>query len=259
MFIDSHCHLDFNVFDVQRDELMSRCYERGVAEFLVPATEFHRWSRLATLAKQYSSWRVAYGLHPYFLTSATLDQIECLGDQCEHYGAIAVGEIGIDCWPGAFEIKVQMDYFRRQLQVAKALSLPIIVHARKSYDLVLKCLRETGFKSGGVIHAFNGSLVQAERFVDLGFVLGVGGTITYPRAQKAQRVLAALHHSAFVLETDSPDMPLSGFQGQLNTPLSIPLVAQSVAEIRGESVEQVAAQTYDNLLRVFPKWNEVLF
>lgn len=237
---------------------MSRCHQAGLLGFLVPGTQYASWTSLDALARRYASWRVAYGLHPYFLGSATLEHVECLGDQCEGYGVLAVGEIGLDCWPGALDIKVQMDFFRRQLHVAKSLSLPVIVHARKSYDLVLKCLREVGFKAGGVIHAFNGSLVQAKRFLALGFVLGVGGTITYPRAQKAQRVLSALDSTAFVLETDSPDMPLNGFQGQLNTPLSIPLVAQSVAKVRGECVEQVAAQAYDNLLRVFPKWNEVL-
>tara|TARA_R110001632_G_scaffold7435_3_gene29767 strand:- start:29078 stop:29857 length:780 start_codon:yes stop_codon:yes gene_type:complete len=258
MFIDSHCHFDFDVFNDQRDELMARCLDHGILGFLVPATTFISWRRLDMLIERYPQWRAAYGLHPYFLKEASLEQVDFLGEQCEAKRVVAVGEIGLDCWPSAVDINVQMNFFKRQLSVAKSLRLPVIVHARKSYDLVLKCLREVGFKEGGVIHAFNGSFEQAKRFLDLGFVLGVGGTVTYPRANKARRVLSALESSAFILETDSPDMPLNGFQGQNNTPLSIPVIAQCVATIREEDVEQITMQTYANLLRVFPKWNEDL-
>jgi TatD DNase family protein len=256
MFIDSHCHLDFDVFDEQRDSLMSCCLENDVVGFLVPATTYDSWFKLARLVSQYPQWRVAYGLHPYFLREALFSQIDLLGEQCEASSVVAVGEIGLDCWPGAIDMALQIEFFKRQLNVAKSLNLPVILHARKSYDLVLKCLRDIAFKEGGVVHAFNGSLEQAKRFIDFGFVLGVGGTITYPRAKKALRVLASLDSRDFILETDSPDMPLNGFQGQKNTPLAIPLIAQCVARIREESIEQIAAQTYDNLLRIFPRWSE---
>ncbi|MDE8603811.1 TatD family hydrolase [Marinomonas sp. RSW2] len=258
MFIDSHCHFDFDVFNGQRDELMACCLDHGILGFLVPATTFISWKKLEMLTERYPQWRTAYGLHPYFLKEASLEQIDFLGEQCEAQRVVAVGEIGLDCWPSAVDINVQINFFKRQLSVAKSLRLPVIVHARKSYDLVFKCLREVHFKEGGVVHAFNGSFEQAKRLLDLGFVLGVGGTVTYPRANKARRVLSALESGAFVLETDSPDMPLNGFQGQNNTPLSIPLIAQCVARIREESVEQIRMQTYANLLRVFPKWNEDL-
>ncbi|WP_133012042.1 TatD family hydrolase [Marinomonas flavescens] len=256
MYIDSHCHLDFDVFDDTRDALMASCRAAKVEGFLVPSTTKNSWVRIAELANVYSQWRVAYGLHPYFLEGAKLDDIELLAEQCQTRGAIAVGEIGLDCWPGAVELKRQQAFFSRQLIVARDLGLPVILHARKSYDLVLKALRETQFTFGGVVHAFNGSIEQAERFRALGFVLGIGGTITYPRAKKAQRVLAQLDAFSFVLETDSPDMPLCGFQGELNTPLSIPGIAHCVAVIRNSSAEEIALQTNQNLLSIFPKWYE---
>lgn len=258
MFIDSHCHFDFDVFDDQRDTLMAQCESYGVLGFLVPSTTRLSWSKLQTLAQCYPQWRAAYGLHPYFLRESLLEEIELLGDQCEAAKAVAVGEIGLDCWPGSVDMDLQVRFFSRQLLVAKSLGLPVILHSRKSYDLVFQCLREVGFKHGGIVHAFNGSLEQAKRFLDFGFVLGIGGTITYPRAKKAHRVLAALENSAFVLETDSPDMPLNGFQGQMNTPLSIPIVAKHVAQIREKTVKQVTEQTHDNLLRIFPRWHEGL-
>ncbi|BFM49373.1 TatD family hydrolase [Marinomonas sp. THO17] len=258
MFIDSHCHLDFSVFDQTRDELMLSCEAAGIKGFLVPATTAASWRTLSRLSKRYSQWRIAYGLHPYFLSQARLDELDALAEACEADDVLAIGEIGLDNWPGSCDMGVQKDFFARQLQIAKSLNLPVVIHARKSYDLVYQLLRRVGLKCGGVIHAFNGSYEQAQRFLELGFVLGIGGTITYPRAKKAQRVLAALDRQAYVLETDSPDMPLCGKQGKINTPLSVIQVAQHVAQIRMEEVEQIAVDSYGNLLRVFPKWHEGL-
>lgn len=256
MYIDTHCHLDFEVFDESRADLMKSCAKLGVKGFLVPATTQNSWHKIAGLAKDYPEWRIAFGLHPYFLAGEVLSSVDLLAQSCEQGNAIAIGEIGLDCWPGSIELETQQHFFIRQLSVARDLGLPVILHARKSYDLVLKAIREAGFRSGGVVHAFNGSLVQANRFREVGFVLGIGGTITYPRAEKAKRVLAQLDDGAFVLETDSPDMPLQGRQGQINTPLSIPRIAACVADIRETSVEDVALQAHNNLLSVFSKWYE---
>ncbi|MGR0277927.1 TatD family hydrolase [Marinomonas dokdonensis] len=256
MYIDSHCHLDFSVFDSQRQVLMQQCQDQHITGFLVPATTHASWKPLAQLAQEFPQWRTAYGLHPYFLAAAKKSEVAQLGEWCEKHESLAVGEIGLDNWPGSVDMAVQIDFFKAQLNVAKAIKRPVILHARKSYDLVLKSLRETAFEHGGIVHAFNGSLVQAKRFIDFGFVLGMGGTITYPRAQKAIRVLASLKDNDFVLETDSPDMPLHGFQGQNNTPLAIPLIAEQVAQVRGQTKESVAHYTYNNLLRVFPQWHK---
>ncbi len=258
MLIDSHCHLDFDLFDDQRDVLMADCLNSGVLGFLVPATTYASWSKLEILVKKYPQWRAAYGLHPYFLQEASLNQIDLLGEQCEADRVVAVGEIGLDYWPGSVDMALQIDFFSRQLMVAKLLKLPVILHARKSYDLVLKCLRDAHFDEGGVVHAFNGSFEQAKRFLDMGFVLGIGGTISYPRAKKAHKILGLLNTNEFLLETDSPDMPLCGFQGRINTPLSVLAIAKHVSMIRNESIEQIATQTYANLLRIFPKWYEDL-
>lgn len=235
---------------------MEQCHAQQIIGFLVPATTYASWLNLSKLAQEFPQWRTAYGLHPYFLANAKFTDIALLGDWCETNNALAVGEIGLDNWPGAVDMAVQIEFLKAQLNVAKAIQRPVILHARKSYDLVLKILRETGFQYGGIVHAFNGSLVQAQRFIDYGFVMGIGGTVTYPRAQKSQRVLAALNDRDLVLETDSPDMPLHGCQGQANTPLSIPLIAEQVAKVRGQTKEAVADYTYNNLLRVFPQWHK---
>ncbi|MBM6551195.1 TatD family hydrolase [Marinomonas ostreistagni] len=257
MIIDSHCHLDFACFSDDLDALLKRCQAVGVSEFLVPSTTAASWSQVQALGQQYRCCKIALGLHPYFLESFTASALPLLEQQLSAQPVVALGEIGLDKWPGMPDYGLQIEVFCAQLAMADRLQLPVILHTRKSEDDVLKYLRQQGFKWGGIVHAFNGSLQQAKRFIEMGFVLGIGGTVTYPRANKARQVLQALADEEFVLETDAPDMPLSGYQGQTNTPERLPLVAQEVATLRSQSLEHVAEQTSKNLLRVMPNWHKV--
>lgn len=257
MFIDSHCHLDFPIFDDLAD-LIAQSQAVGVEEFLVPGTTAASWSDVLSLQQNYAAVKVALGLHPYFLQSydpKDLQHLERL--LAEHSSVVAVGEIGLDKWPDLPDYSLQQAVFRAQLAIAQTKALPVILHARKSEDDLLKWLRQDKFSHGGIVHAFNGSLEQAKRFIDLGFVLGIGGTVTYSRAQKARRVVQALSDCDYVLETDSPDMPLCGHQGQVNTPLRIVDVAQTVSELRQQSVSEIAQNTCANLQRVLPHWHKV--
>lgn len=259
MYIDSHCHLDFSCFDDSLPELLLACKEQEINAFLVPGTTAKSWPNVAALAQKYREIKVAFGLHPYFLEGSDPSHLELLkvylsDDRCK---PVAVGEIGLDKWPGMPDYEMQKRIFSAQLELAQTLNFPIIVHARKSEDDLLKILRQQRFTNGGVVHAFNGSLEQAKRFIGLGFVLGIGGTVTYPRAKKAKRVLQALADQDYVLETDAPDMPLYGYQGQVNTPERILLVAQEVAALRKQHLTQIAHDSCVNLQRVLPRWHEV--
>lgn len=256
MFIDSHCHLDFSEFD-DLPNLLADCKAVGVTDFLVPGTTAESWSTILSLHQCYPEIQIALGLHPYFLECFKVEQLAQLDSNLSYNSVVAVGEIGLDKWPGMPDYAMQQEVLIAQLKMAQARSLPVILHARKSEDDLLKALRRTAFSNGGIVHAFNGSLEQAKRFIKLGFVLGIGGTITYARAQKARRVLQALADEDFVLETDSPDMPISGFQGQTNTPLRIVDIARVVAELREQSVTDVARYTSANLQRVLPNWHKV--
>lgn len=257
MLTDSHCHLDFPEFDSDRSNLIEVCQRAGVCAFVVPATTRANWGRVIHLARTYSCVQVALGIHPYFLSESKLSDLDGLGEIAENNQVIAVGEIGLDYWPGAVEKALQKRFVESQLQIAKALRLPIIVHARKSYDDMLQLLKRLSFQSGGIVHAFNGSVQQAMRFLDLGFVLGIGGTVTYPRAQRARATLFGLSDKDYVLETDSPDMPIYGRQGERNTPVELLNVADVVASLRDQSVEIVAKNTNDNLKRVLPLWRGI--
>ncbi|SBS25161.1 putative deoxyribonuclease YjjV [Marinomonas aquimarina] len=256
MFIDSHCHLDFPVFDALAD-LITQSQAAGIDAFLVPGTTSESWAGVLALQHEYSAIKVALGLHPYFLQSYQASDLQQLASLLAQYTVVAVGEIGLDKWPNLPDYQLQQEVFVAQLAIATEQALPVILHARKSEDDLLKLLRQSRFTHGGIVHAFNGSLEQAKRFLDLGFVLGIGGTVTYPRAQKARRVLQALSDSDYVLETDSPDMPVCGYQGQANSPLRILDIAHTVSELRQQSVLEIAHHTSANLQRVLPNWHKV--
>ena len=146
--------------------------------------------------------------------------------------------------------KAQLALFEGQLKLAAKHQLPVILHVRKAHDEVLKLLRQIPLK-GGIVHAFSGSMQQAQQYRGLGFLVGIGGGLTYPRAQRLQSLCSELPLSQIALETDAPDMPFCGHQGERNSPEYIPLVAEKLAELRDESLAEIAAQTSANVRNLF--------
>lgn len=251
MLIDAHCHLDFAVFDTDRDAVIEAARDAGVKHFIVPGTTRARWQSVLELGQQRGDVSVCAGLHPYFLDQHGDQDITQLDRFLnEHPGLVAVGECGIDA---RFDdtLDTQWAYFDAQLTLAKQHALPVVVHCVKANDAVAKRLRQRTLASAGLIHAFAGSYEQAKKFVDIGFVLGLGGAATYHRAKRLHRVIKALPDDSFVLETDSPDMPLSGYQGQRNEPCRVSDVCNAVATLRGQTREHVAAISSANAARLF--------
>jgi len=250
-YIDSHCHLDFDVFDEDRPQVIADCLEAGVECVVVPGTRPSCWQKQLQLADEFPLLKSSLGIHPYFLSGldeSSLDQLE--STVVQHRNAIvAIGETGLD-----FVIDIGLDkqtvFFRRQLILAAKLSLPVIVHSRKAHSLVSKYLRETRI-GRGVIHGFSGSYEEAKAFCNQGFAIGVGGGITYDRAQKTRRSIARLPLGSLVLETDAPDMPLSGRQGQRNSPVYVAEVFRSLVLLRPEPEEVIAEQLRLNARALF--------
>ncbi|SFH73985.1 TatD family hydrolase [Modicisalibacter xianhensis] len=250
MLIDAHCHLDFEVFDTDREAMFARAHEAGVGHFLVPGTTRRRWPDVIDVARR-SDVSLSLGLHPYFMHEHGEGDVNALEQSLDaHPEAVAVGECGIDA---RFEetLDDQWLLFEEQLRIAKARRLPVVIHCVHANDKVAKRLRQLDLPAGGLIHAFAGSPEQAAKFIDLGFVVGLGGATTYERAKRVHRAVAALPDDGFVLETDSPDMPLCGYQGQRNEPERIAMVCRRVAELRGQAYEAVAEHTTANVQRVF--------
>ena len=270
MWIDTHCHLDAAEFDADRDAVRAHARAQGVSLCVIPAVERAHWAGVAQLAQRHGD-AYALGIHPLYVPQAGEDDVLAL-DQAlsERQGdprLVAVGEIGLDffvpalCEPAMRER--QWLFYTAQLKLAQKHQLPVILHVRRSADLLLKGLRQHPVGSG-MAHAFNGSAQQAQNFVDMGFALGFGGALSYERALQLRRLARELPLEALVLETDAPDMPPHWLyqtaeqraQGQAqgrNSPAELPRIAQVLANVRGVSLGALAQASTRNAQRVLPK------
>ncbi len=246
--IDSHCHLDFAQFDADRDAVLAHCQQLGVNNIIVPAVTAGAWHKLLSVCQSSAMLHFALGLHPLFMDEHQAEHLQQLEVQIKNHQPIAIGEIGLDFYLPNHDKDAQISLFRLQLKLAQQTDLPVLLHVRKAHDQILQCLKQIPVK-GGIVHAFNGSLQQAEQYMELGFVFGVGGTITYDRATRLRQLIRELPLSSLVLETDAPDMPLSGQQEQANTPENIPKILDVLAELRTEDRQTIASVTTSNCWR----------
>lgn len=252
-FIDTHCHFDFPPFCGDEVASIQRAADAGVGKIIVPATESANFSRVLALAEQFPPLFAALGLHPIVIehhADGCLDQLQQILEK-RPQKVVAVGEIGLDLYRDDPQFARQEYLLEVQLKLAKRYCLPVILHSRRTHDTLAMHLKRQNLPRTGVIHGFSGSLQQAERFVQLGYKIGVGGTITYPRASKTRDVMARLPLDALLLETDAPDMPLNGFQGQPNRPEQAVRVFEVLCELRPEPEEVIADALYRNTTALF--------
>ena len=243
--VDTHCHIDLPVFDADRTSVLKNCQSSGISRIVVPGVMAKTWDNLQALCDSNAALYPCFGLHPIYLEQHASSDIEALAKRIEQHRPIAVGEIGLDFFLEGLDQARQQSLFNDQLAVAANASLPVLLHVRKSHDAVLASLRKSLVK-GGICHAFNGSLQQADRYIELGFKLGFGGMLTYKRSHKLHRLAKQLPIEAIVLETDAPDMTVASHQGQRNSPEYLPECLRALTDIRGEDIEAVAAQTTAN-------------
>lgn len=270
-FFDSHCHLDFTEFNADRTVLWQACNAQGITQLLMPGVTPDQWHIAAQLCAQYKGLFYAAGIHPHWieqqpwfqtdkkdlLDSDTREKIVALIQQEFVQSAninaahcVAVGECGLDKMIST-SLELQQQLLIIHIELANQLQKPLIVHCVRAHNELIALLKKNKPQFGGVIHAFSGSYEVAQQYVDLGFYLGIGGTITYERAQKTRAAVAKIPVEFLVLETDAPDMPLQGKQGRRNSPEHIPQVAQVLAILRGMAVHEIAAVTCSNAMRLF--------
>ena len=280
-WIDTHCHLDAAEFAADRNTMRQHAREQGVALCVLPAVQAGNFVQVQALAHQ---WGDAYalGIHPMYVPHAAPDDLLALEHMLAQHQSdarlVAVGEIGLDyfvpefCTPAMRER--QWHFFIAQLKLARRFGLPVLLHTRRALDAVLHGLRQVqpltagaGQKNcsiGGIAHAFSGSLQQAQQCLALGLKLGVGGALTYERASRLRGLAASLPLSAWVLETDAPDMPpswlytsaqqrASGQSQARNTPAELPRIGQVLADLRGCSVSAISQATTANALHALPR------
>lgn len=252
MFIDTHCHLDAAEFGGAQAELVSAAQAAGVKRIVVPSVARANFGIVRELCKQQSGCFPAYGVHPMYTDSAMPDDLVALRDYLARTDTVAVGEIGLDFFIDHYDRARQEYFFVEQLKLAQEFDLPVLLHIRRAQDIVLKHLRQ--HKVHGIAHAFNGSRQQAGEFIRLGFKLGFGGAMTYTRATRLRELAATLPLESIVLETDAPDIPPDFLErGQPNRPEFIPRIAQTLAELRGMHIDEIAHATTENVSSVLPK------
>ncbi|MGL5949511.1 MAG: TatD family hydrolase [Aeromonas sp.] len=255
-WFDSHCHLDAALFAGRLDDLLPQWQAQGVTAFMLPAVGRCNWAQVSALAARHPSCYFALGIHPWQAAQHGAAEFDLLRARLAARPAklVAIGECGLDLRSDVLLTApkaAQEAAFAAQIALAKELYLPLSIHSVRANDTVAGLLRRAAVPKGGVIHAFSGSLSQAKAFWQLGFRLGVGGILTYPRAQKTQAALAAMPLAALVLETDAPDMALCGEAAGQNTPASIIHIAHTLAALRPEPWPELAAALYQNTCNLF--------
>jgi TatD DNase family protein len=266
MWTDTHCHLDAPEFDVDRAAVVQRARAAGVACLVLPAVAAAHFDAVRALAHAHDC-AYALGLHPLYIGQAADDDLDRLAQALHTHRddprLVAVGEIGLDHFVPGLDPARQERFYLAQLKLARAAGLPVILHVRRSADALLKGLRQIQVP-GGIAHAFNGSAVQAGHFIERGFKLGFGGTLTFERSLQIRHLATTLPATALVLETDAPDIPpqwlyrsaaergTGQVQGR-NEPAELPRIAAVLATLRAWTLEETARITGANARAALPR------
>jgi TatD DNase family protein len=259
MWIDTHCHLDAADFDADRDAVLARAREAGVAMMVIPAVQVAGFAAAAALAHRHGC-AYALGIHPLYTPQAADEDIarlrEALAAARDDARLVAVGEIGLDYAVEGLDRERQEWFYAQQLKLAREFRLPVILHVRRSADGLLKYLNRHEV-SGGIAHAFNGSEDQALRMVARGLRLGFGGAMTYDGSLRIRQFAASLPDDCWVLETDAPDIPPQWRRrpgaSPRNEPGDLPRMAEVMAQLRGLPLDEVARANRRNACAALPR------
>lgn len=249
--IDTHCHLDAAELGDRLAQRITAARLAGVAGFVVPSVCAANFQDVAALCEKFPDCHPAYGIHPMYTMNATDRDLDALRGFLRSGNPVAVGEVGLDFFSEPYDAQQQQYFFAQQLKLAREFDLPVLIHSRKSVDAVLMQLRRIRVR-GGIMHAFNGSLQQAQELIGMGFALGFGGAATYSRATRLQKLAGTLPLSCIAIETDAPDMRPAG-RDKPNSPEYLPEIAQFLAGLRGMPIEEFARATTNNALEALPE------
>ena len=267
MWIDTHCHLDAPEFSSSLTSIISAAKDKNVRAILLPAVKAADSQSVRTLALQYSNeipgLVYTLGIHPLYTNQAQESDLKLLEEQIIQSLVdprfVGIGEIGLDYFVEGLDPHKQEYFFHTQLDLAQKFELPVILHVRRSQDVILKALRRRKIP-GGIAHAFNGSFQQAQQFIELGFKLGFGGAATYERALQIRRLVKELPLESIVTETDAPDIPPAWLRSDnltLNEPEFLPRIAGELAAIRGMNESDFALAVWRNAMQALPRWQKL--
>lgn len=251
MLFDTHCHLDTQAFDADRDAVFVRAHAAGVTRFLNPAYDLESSRRAVALAQARADVAAAVGVHPNESAAFDAVALDTLRELSTERGVVAIGEIGLDYHWRTVSPELQKIAFLRQLGLARERQLPVIIHSREAMDDTLDILQREFLGGALVLHSFAGDLAQMTRALDFGFYIGISGPVSYPNAAQTRDVARNVPLDRLLLETDAPYLSPQRHRGKRNEPAYVRLVAEKVADVRDMLMTDVAACTTANAVRLF--------
>lgn len=252
MFFDTHAHYDDARFDEDRHEVLTQARRSGVDFILNASSGMESSMQSLMLTKDYDFVFAAVGVHPHEVEKLQEGDMEILAEYAAHEKVVAIGEIGLDYYYDNSPRELQRKWFRRQIELALSLSLPIIVHDRDAHEDSMEIVKKTGASGvGGVFHCYSGSVEMAKELLKQNFYISFAGPVTFKNARKAVEVVEAVPMERLLIETDCPYLSPEPYRGQRNDSSRVGIVAQRIAQIKGLTVEEVARITLENARQLF--------
>lgn len=251
MLFDSHAHLDDEKFDMDRDEVIARALENGVTGMINAGSCMASSARSVALAQQYDSIYAAVGIHPHDAKAAQEQDYEQLAAWSQLHKVVGIGEIGLDYYYDFSPRDLQRTVFVRQIDVARQMDMPFIIHDRDAHGDILEVLRKEAKGLKGVLHCFSGSLEMAKEVIKMGFYISIAGPVTFKNAAKLPEIVASVPLERLLVETDCPYLTPHPHRGKRNEPAYVKLVAEQVASLRGMDFSDLAKATSENVKRLF--------
>jgi len=248
--IDSHCHLDFSEFDLDREQVINYARQCGVTDIIIPGVDAVRWGNIHKLCSTQTYLHPCYGIHPYTITQHTGKDLDKLSHWIKTHKCVALGECGLDFRRGQAEQALQLQFFETQLVIAKELDKPVVIHSVRATEQVINSLKKHNGLTG-MVHSYSGSYEQACRLIDLGFSISLGGLITHERASRLREVAKKIPLDTLLMETDAPDQPDASHNKERNEPAYLVNVLDCLAYLRTESRDEIEEQTTLNTKTLF--------
>ncbi|UUZ91663.1 TatD family hydrolase [Paenibacillus sp. P25] len=252
MLIDTHAHLNASAFDEDRQEVIQRALDKGIRRIVNVGFNRETIPSSIALAEQYDFIYSTVGWHPTDAGDMKPEDLEWLESLCRHEKVVAIGEIGLDYYWDTTPKELQHQVFREQIRLARKLGMPIVIHNRDAHHDVVQILREEkAHEVGGVMHCFSGGWETAKMCLDMSFYISFGGPVTFKNARRPKEVLAQVPADRLLIETDAPYLAPHPYRGKRNESSYVRLVAETAAEIRGISMEELAQITTQNAMKLF--------
>lgn len=252
MIFESHAHYDDLKFEEDQETVIKSLRAEGIHKVINVGANMHSSLKSIELAQKHDFFYAAIGVHPHDVKSMMEEDLEKLIALAVYDKVVAIGEIGLDYYYENSPKEVQKLWFREQMVIAKELELPLIIHSRDAAQDTFDLIKEVGAQEvGGVVHCYSGSKEMAERYVDMGFYLGIGGVVTYDNAKTLKEVVKAIPLEALLLETDCPYLSPVPKRGKRNDSINLKYIAEAIAIIKGIEVDEVLRTTYNNGMKLF--------